>query len=240
MLEECETRFYKHMEKKKIILDLCGGTGSWARPYKEAGYRVATITLPDFDIRKTKINDGKIWFQHEKKLYDVPVFTAIDIRDVHGILAAPPCTMFSFARTNAKKPRDLKEGMECVKACLEIIWACMEVRQDTAKKTLPLAWWALENPYHGLLRKFLGKPVFTFDPYEFGDGYKKRTALWGNFTEPRKVVKFDTPRSSWSSKKFDRLKSNEIHAEFFGKYDRTTRRSITPPNFAKAFFKVNP
>ena len=23
--------------KDKIILDLCGGTGAWSRPYKEAG-----------------------------------------------------------------------------------------------------------------------------------------------------------------------------------------------------------
>ena len=23
--------------KNKIILDLCGGTGSWAKPYKDAG-----------------------------------------------------------------------------------------------------------------------------------------------------------------------------------------------------------
>ncbi len=30
---------------KKIILDLCGGTGSWAKPYKDAGYDVMTITL---------------------------------------------------------------------------------------------------------------------------------------------------------------------------------------------------
>jgi ubiquinone/menaquinone biosynthesis C-methylase UbiE len=29
----------------KIILDLCGGTGSWSRPYKEAGYDVRNITL---------------------------------------------------------------------------------------------------------------------------------------------------------------------------------------------------
>ena len=31
----------------KIILDLCGGTGSWSRPYKEAGYDVRLITLPE-------------------------------------------------------------------------------------------------------------------------------------------------------------------------------------------------
>ena len=90
---------------EKIILDLCGGTGSWAKPYKDAGYDVRTITLPDGDVRT----------------YNPP-------ENVYGILAAPPCTMFSWARTNAKKPRDLKEGMECVRACLDIIWSCMEVK----------------------------------------------------------------------------------------------------------------
>lgn len=34
----------------KIILDLCGGSGSWSRPYKEAGYDVRLITLPDYDV----------------------------------------------------------------------------------------------------------------------------------------------------------------------------------------------
>ncbi len=34
----------------KIILDLCGGTGSWARPYLEAGYDVKTITIPEHDV----------------------------------------------------------------------------------------------------------------------------------------------------------------------------------------------
>jgi ubiquinone/menaquinone biosynthesis C-methylase UbiE len=31
----------------KIILDLCGGTGSWSEPYKQAGYDVRLITLPE-------------------------------------------------------------------------------------------------------------------------------------------------------------------------------------------------
>lgn len=35
---------------KKIILDLCGGTGSWSKPYKEAGYDVKLITLPEHDV----------------------------------------------------------------------------------------------------------------------------------------------------------------------------------------------
>ena len=58
----------------KIILDLCGGTGSWSRPYVEAGYDGRLITLPEIDVRD----------------YMPP-------NNIYGILAAPPCTMFSFA-----------------------------------------------------------------------------------------------------------------------------------------------
>ncbi len=34
----------------KIILDLCGGTGSWSRFYKEAGYDVRVITLREYNV----------------------------------------------------------------------------------------------------------------------------------------------------------------------------------------------
>ena len=206
---------------KKIILDLCGGTGSWNKPYKEAGYDVRLITLPDNDVRE----------------YKPP-------KNVYGILAAPPCTMFSLARTKAKKPRDLAEGMECVRACLNIIWVCMEIKQDTKHKILPLKFWALENP-NGMLKYFLGKPAFEFDPYEFGDGYKKRTNIWGWFNEPNKTGGKITCDRAYKSlnpntmKKFDRLASREIAPEMFGKLTRQERRAITPAGFAKAFFKAN-
>ena len=60
--------------KDKIILDLCGGTGSWSEPYKKAGYDVRVITLPYYDVR----------------YYEPP-------ENVYGVLAAPPCTHFSLA-----------------------------------------------------------------------------------------------------------------------------------------------
>ena len=230
----------------KVILDLCGGTGSWSKPYKDAGYDVKVITLPWEDILETRIMGDMIVFFRDKRHVGRHW---VSIKDVYGILAAPPCTMFSFARTNAKKPRDLKEGMECVRKCLDIIWTCMEVKQDTRKKTIPLKFWALENPYHGFLRKILGKPAFTFDPWEFGDGYQKRTAIWGNFKEPIKNPIPMTAKAKAKAKnnsyihtlgvKFDYLKSKDIHPEAFGKFDRQTRRSITPAGFAKAFFEVN-
>jgi len=232
--------------KSKIILDLAGGTGSWSRPYKEAGYKVITITLPDYDVTDVTFVDRYVHFMGKETI-------VVDMDEVYGILAGPPCTMFSFARTDAKKPRDLEEGMECVRACLNIIWRIMEVEQDTGKKTLPLKFWALENPYHGFLKNFLGKPAFTFDPWEFGDGYQKRTALWGHFNEPIKnpvpMTKEAKAKAKAKAKtnshihtlgvKFDYLKSKDIHPEAFGKFDRQTRRSITPAGFANAFFKTN-
>lgn len=208
---------------KKIILDLCGGTGSWSRPYAERSdiYDVRLITLPDNDVKK---------YKPPKKVY--------------GILAAPPCTMFSFARTKAKKPRDLKEGMECARTCLNIIWSCMEIQQETGKKTSSLKFWALENP-NGFLKYFLGKPAFEFNPFDFGDQYQKHTHLWGWFNEPKKnpVLKlFLKPYKSLNPKlqcKFDKIASRDIAPEMFGKLSRQARRAITPAGFANAFFEAN-
>ena len=221
---------------QKIILDLCGGTGSWSRPYKEAGYDVRNITLPDYDVR----------------IYKPP-------ENVYGILAAPPCTMFSLARTKAKTLRDLKKGMECVRACLNIIWSCIEIKQNTKYKILPLKFWVLENP-NGMLKFFLGKPAFKFNPYDFGDQYQKHTHLWGWFNEPKKnpielsvkqkelhktnsqplpILKPYKPLNPILQKKFDKLASREISPEMFGKLTRQERRAITPAGFAKAFYEAN-
>lgn len=230
--------------KDKIILDLCGGTGAWSKPYKNNGYDVKNITLPDFDI---------MGWQHTW-LSDL-VFTGM----VYGILVAPPCTMFSFARTKAKTLRDLKEGMKIVRICLDIIWQCMEIKQDTKHKTLPLKFWALENP-NGMLKYFLGEPAFKFNPYDFGDKYQKHTYLWGYFNEPKKnpielskrlkelhktnsqplpVLKPYKSLNPIIQKKFDMLASQEIAPEMFGKLTRQERRAITPLGFAQAFYEAN-
>jgi hypothetical protein len=157
--------------------------------------------------------------------------------------------MFSFARTKAKKPRDLREGMSLVQSCLFHIWGCLYKIKSDQQKYPNLKFWAMENPYYGMLRWFLGKPAFTFDPWEFGDGYQKRTALWGHFNEPKKHPVEMTPEAKAKAKtnsylhtlgvKFDYLKSKDIHPEAFGKFDCQTRRSITPQGFAKAFYLAN-
>ncbi len=193
--------------KDKIILDLCGGTGAWSKPYKEAGYDVRVITLPDFNVI---------------------TYPFCALKNIYGVLAAPPCTMFSFARTRAKTPRDLRKGMEVVYACLRIIWEC--------RYRTKLHFWALENPM-GYLRQFLGKPTFTFDPCDFGDPYTKKTDLWGYFNHPKLNPVKLTPKQKWDSKQNNLSK--------YPRYSDITRskqseiRAITPPGFAKAFFEAN-
>lgn len=203
---------------KKLILDLCGGTGSWARPYKEAGYNVKTITIPEYDVVK--------WKQYQD------IYEPIMANEVYGILAAPPCTMFSYARTNAKTPRNFQEAMYTIQACMEIIWQSQICFESTYTKKSKLKFWCLENT-GGFLKNFLGNPIYTFNPYDFGDNYKKKTCLWGFFNEPKKnPIDCNMP-------KFDRLSTKDIHGEFYGKLTRTERRSITPQGFAKAFFEAN-
>ena len=212
---------------KKIILDLCGGTGSWSRPYKEAGYDVRVITLPEYDVRQWK---------YDNRLNNIPRNL------IHGILVAPPCEQFSFVRTTPKIPRDLDKGMEIVKACLEIIWECQTKYTNQHQKLSPLKFWALENPFFASTKWFLGKPAFVFQPYEFGDGYKKMTALWGQFNEPKKLDKWVMK----NNKKFDQLLMSEIKElkspinDFPGNpMNRKELRAITPPLFAQAFYEAN-
>lgn len=203
---------------KPIILDLCGGTGSWSLPYKDAGFDVRLVTLPDNDVRTYQIPDEPIY----------------------GILAAPPCTMFSDARTNAKTPRDLRGGFEVVHACLNLIWEAQYRTRSDQQKYPPLRFWALENPYRGRLKWFLGNPPLVFSPWEFGDMYKKETAVWGMFNKPVKThINIGAEDVIRNLPKFDYMNSKDIAPEWFGKLDRQARRAITPKGFAQAFFKAN-
>jgi len=224
--------------KQNIILDLCGGTGSWSEPFRKIGFKVIVLDIKDgYDITKFGFYHGELSFGFDKEAI------WINPKKVFGIFAAPPCTHFSFARTKAKVPRDLENGMEIVEACLKIIWICQNnLKKDTQKKS-HLKFWALENP-NGMLKWFLGKPAFVFNPYDFGDNYKKKTHIWGDFNEPKKKDKFENLKEISGAEglkslvKFDRMLSKDIHPEYYGKLTRQERRGITPQGFAKAFMEA--
>jgi len=133
---------------QKIILHLCAKEGSDTLPYREAGYDVRIV--------------GE----------DIGVENYYPPENVYGIIANPPCTHFSTARTTAKTPRDLREGMRLVEECLRIIWECQYKIIGTQRKS-PLKFWALENPGTGMLKNFLGNPVFQYAQHEYGGGLRK-------------------------------------------------------------------
>lgn len=87
-------------------------------------------------------------------------------KNVYGIIANPPCTEFSTAG-DFRDVKDLEKGMFLVNHCLRII-----------KEANPV-FWALENPFNGRLKEILGKPIFSYQPWEYGSPWTKKTALWG-------------------------------------------------------------
>jgi hypothetical protein len=183
----------------RLILDLCGGTGAWSAPYREAGYDVRIID---------PLADGR----------DVRLMERCGDR-VHGILAAPPCTHLSGSGARwweAKGSVALLEALSVADACLRVVMVHKPV------------WWVLENPV-GRLSRYFGKPRATFDPCDYGDGYTKKTCLWGEFVMPPKApVPITHPKGS-----------SPIHRAAPGP-DRWRFRSATPPGFARAFKEANP
>ncbi len=181
------------LQRPQTILSLCDYSGVWSQPYLDDDYPVVRIDLRHgHDVRLMELPDGPI----------------------HGIIAAPPCTV--FAGSGARWPRtdaDMIEGLSVVDACCRIVLA-----------TRP-TWWVLENPV-GKLTRYLGPPTMTFQPHEYGDPYTKRTCLWGNFNAPTRTLVEATAGS-----KMHLLGPSP---------ERAQMRSETPAGFAKAFFEANP
>lgn len=138
----------------KIILDLCGGTGAWSKPYREAGYDVRLITLPDQDVR----------------YYKPP-------RRVHGILAAPPCNCFSRVGSRWWKKMDesgkTNEAVLVFNVCLNL---CKSANGWWALENPP--------GRHFKLMPDLDRPSWQFQPYSYGDPWVKQTYIWGNAAMP--------------------------------------------------------
>ena len=184
---------------KKIILDLCGGTGAWSQYYKNNGYRVFNITLPEWDL----LDEKTVKFCIELNPY--------------GILFAVECTPWANSGAcwfDKRNSREIFYYSRLLVKGLRIIY-----------NTKPV-FWCIENPV-GKMKDFLGKPVMTFNPCDYGDPYKKRTLLWGKFNEPKKNP-------------VEPVIPSPLHQNLGGKSAKTKRlRSITPSGFAQAFYEAN-
>ena len=211
----------------KVILHLCADLGSDSYPYAlDPNYRVILI--------------GKAY--GVENLNKTSLLRDFGVDCVQGIIANPVCTDLSRARRGGKA-RDIESGLFLVHHCLRII------------KELKPKWWVLENPAMGALREVLGKPKLVYQPYEYGSGWTKKTALWGNFRLPEKVYQsFDEcPKINglYIRKTRDKAPSlafqHKNHIRFIDEFKPfvdfvktdADLRSLCSQNFANAFKVVN-
>lgn len=165
-------------------------------------------------------------------------------KNVYGIIANPVCLEFSTARSDGKA-RNPTEGMKLVDECVRII-------EEAGGKNL--AFYVIENPATGELRNHLGKPDFTYQPWEYGSPWTKKTALWGKFNIPPK------PFTKWEDvQKIPELYTrpgrgkpslafmHKSHKRFIREWDCFENidsdmefRSLCSQKFAQAFYQVNP
>lgn len=202
---------------KKIILHLCADTGSDTKPYQDD---------PNYEVI---LVGSKIGVEN----YHPP-------KDVYGIIANPPCTEFSTARSDGKA-RSPDEGFELVAECLRIIEEANPV------------FWVIENPARGVLKKYLGEPAYKYEPWWYGSPWSKQTALWGRFNIPeRKYHKWeDVPKLEGLYTRPNRQKPSLafMHKSHYKKIPEFAClpeptsdmefRSLCSQNFAKAFFEAN-
>lgn len=160
---------------------------------------------------------------------------------IHGIIANPICTEFSTARSSGKA-RNPDDGMALVKECQRII--------EQADPT----WWVIENPAKGVLKEYLGKPDYEYEPWWYGSPWTKRTALWGKFNIPPRIYQkwedvpkikelYQRPGRGKPSLAFMHKSAYDLIPEFQTLPRPETDaefRSICSQKFAEAFFKANP
>ena len=196
------------LERPAAMLSIFDYTTNMAKPWAEAGY---TCYCVDKQHPPGTTSDGNI------------IKVGCDIRDwlpprQHIVFAAfaPPCT--DVAVSGARWFKD--KGLGGLIDALQLF--------DISVK---LAEWAnapylIENPV-STVSTYWRKPDYSFQPYEYGAPYYKKTCLWtgGGFVMPKK-----TPVEPWEGGKIWRMPPS---------LDRANLRSETPIEFAQAIFREN-
>lgn len=162
--------------------------------------------------------------------------------NVHGVIANPVCTEFQTINGYGKI-NDTEKGMFLVRHCQRIIEQANPV------------WWVLENPARGDLPKIIGKPYATYQPWQYGSPWTKKTALWGKFEMPQPIYNCweDVPRNEKLYKRPGRNKPNlaffhKSAIQFIDEFQFAKDhikcdadiRSMCSQGFAAAFYKANP
>lgn len=199
----------------KMILDLCGGTGSWSKPYKDNGYDVRIITLPENDVRT----------------YVPPILT-------YGILCAPLCTDFSIVKNNNIK-RDMSTAMDIVNACIRIIFQC-RVRFWALENPTGLLRKYLNKPRFNFHPWEFGDPwtkkTDVWGRFEIPQIYYQR---WTDVPKNKKLyIRPGRNKPSIAFLHKSAMQDIEWMKEFKADNDASFR-AITPQGFSQAFYEAN-
>lgn len=200
-----------------IIISLFDHSGVWSYFYRCAGYIVIQID--------TKLGISLSDFNYK----------SIPKNRVHGVLSAPPCTAFSKAGSCFWS---VKDGSGVTKQSVELVLNVLSLIDYFNPH-----FWALEQP-PGRISKLIpylkSKRLLSYQPYDYGSPYTKYTILYGDFNPflvqapvkplppvAKGQMSVDNYQIHHLKKTVPRNKQNEF-------------RSITPFEFAKAFYNANP
>lgn len=181
------------------------------RPWAEAGYQCLCLDI-QHSIRREQ-QDGLI----TKRWADIRSLTPADLPEPAIIFAFPDCTNLAVSGA-----RDFqRKGLQRFIDALQLVESCRRLCEWYGCP------WMLENPVSRLSTAWR-KPDYTFHPWEYGDGYLKRTCLWtgGGFVMPEPSVHEQGDAD-------DRIWKMPPTA------DRANKRSETPMGFARAVFQAN-
>ena len=148
-----------------------------------------------------------------------------DVRDwlpPYGMIAAafffPPCT--DVAVSGARWFKD--KGLGGLIGALELFDWSVKIAEWTGAPYL------IENPV-STVSTYWRKPDHTFQPWQYGDRYFKKTCLWtgGGFVMPEPL--FTEPPEGTEATIWKMPPSE----------DRAQKRSLTPMGFAQAVYQAN-
>lgn len=191
---------------QKTAFCLFEHSGVFASLYKEKGFNVIPVDL--------------------KLGIDIMTFDYKSYRNVHTIIAHPPCTEFagSGARWWSDKPKyKLDEAISLVEKTIEII----EYHNPDV--------FFIENPVGRIVKcvpKLKSYQKYMFNPYEFAgysddtEAYSKKTCLYGRFNLPQK-------------KTLPNVLGSKMWKLGWVTPEVKEYRSITPLGFAIAFVNAN-
>lgn len=208
---------------RDIVVSLCDLTGTFVKPWLEAGYS-AVLVDPQHGLSRSDGRTTKLAMTVEEALPHLAELVAAD--RVAFVAAFPPCTDMAVSGARWFAAKRAVDPMFQAKA-VAVAEQCRTFGQVSG------APWFVENPV-SVLRRVFGKADHVFDPcdftaYEPADNYTKKTCLWtGNgFRMP---APFRDPELGAPD---DRIHKAPPSAE------RANFRSATPAGFARAVFEAN-